>query len=313
MKSYAIFFTFAEGSDFPVHFGAFSLVRLEVALPGTGVYRFGAHPNTTMIACTTKTFWHLGVLLAVAALIPRAPAQNDCAEGNGVLDMTPLKNTTPQELMQKIGAEEAKVREARARYTYTQDLMVQTLNGNAVDGQFHEVTTISYDDKGKRLENVTFAEQSTLRGITLSAEDMDDVRRFMPLILTTDDLPLYTFAYAGQQHVDDLDTYVFHVEPKKEEKDKRYFQGRIWVDNHDLQIVKLCGKSVPEMIRKKKNQPQDIRPMFVGYRQPVDGFWFPAYVRVDDTLHFRVEAVHVREIVKFTGYKRAGAGAGAKP
>ncbi len=266
-----------------------------------------------MIACNRKTLCYLSVLLVLAGLIPRASAQTDCAEGNGVLDMTPPKNITPQELIQKIGAEETKVKEARSHYTYTQDLMVQTLNGNAVDGQFHEVTTISHDDKGKRLENVTFAEQSTLRGITLSAEDMDDVRRFMPLILTTEDLLLYSVTYAGQQHVDDLDTYVFHVEPKKEEKDKRYYQGRIWVDNHDLQIVKLCGKSVPEMIRKKKNQPLDVRPTFVGYRQPVEGLWFPAYVRVDDTLHFGVESIHVREIVKFTGYKRAGAAASAKP
>ena len=266
-----------------------------------------------MIAHIKKALCPLGVLLFVAALIPHATAQTDCAEGNGVLDMTPPKNTTPQELIQKIGAEEAKVKEARTHYTYTQDLMVQTLNGNAVDGQFHEVTTISYDEKGKRLENVTFAEQSTLRGIVLSAEDMDDVRRFMPWILTPDELSLYNLTFAGQQHVDDLDTYVFHVEPKKEEKDKRYFQGRIWVDNHDLQIVKLCGKSVPEIIRKKKNQPQDVRPTFVGYRQPVDGLWFPAYVRVDDTLHFRVDAIHVREILKFTGYKRVGAAASAKP
>ena len=266
-----------------------------------------------MIVCNRKTLCYLSVLLVLAGVIPRASAQTGCAEGNGVLDMTPPKNITPQELIQKIGAEETKVKEARSHYTYTQDLMVQTLNGNAVDGQFHEVTTISYDDKGKRLENVTFAEQSTLRGITLSAEDMDDVRRFMPLILTTEDLPLYNVTYAGQQHVDDLDTYVFHVEPKKEEKDKRYYQGRIWVDNHDLQIVKLCGKSVPEMIRKKKKQPLDVRPTFVGYRQPVDGLWFPAYVRVDDTLHFGVESIHVREIVKFTGYKRAGATASAKP
>jgi hypothetical protein len=265
-----------------------------------------------MIARKRKILWHFGLLLFLAAAIPHAPAQTDCAEGNGVLDVAPPKNMTPQELIQKFGAEETRVKEARTHYTYTQDLMVQTLNGNAVDGQFHEVTTISYDDKGKRLENVTFAEQSTLRGIALSAEDMDDVRRFMPLTLPTEDLPLYNLTYAGQQHVDDLDTYVFHVEPKKEEKDKRYFQGRIWVDNRDFQIVKVCGKSVPQMIRKKKNQPQDIRPTFVGYRQLVDGFWFPAYVRVDDTLHFSVEAVRVREIVKFTGYKRAGAGASAK-
>jgi hypothetical protein len=183
-----------------------------------------------------------------------------------------------------------------------------------VDGQFHEVTAVSYDDKGKRVENVTFAEQSTLRGVQLTAEDMDDIRVFMPLILTTEDLPQYNLTYAGQQHVDDLDTYVFHVEPKKEEKNRRYFQGRLWVDNQDFAIVKLCGKSLPESIPRKKNQPRDIRPTFVTYRQPMDGYWFPAYSRVDETLEFRAQSVHLREIVKFKGYKRTGAsGAAVKP
>ena len=185
--------------------------------------------------------------------------------------------------------------------------MVQTLDGKNIDGQFHEVTAISYDDKGKRLEKVTFAEQSTLRGIQLSADDMDDIRVFMPWILTSDQAPQYTLTYMGQQHVDDLDTYVFHVVPKKEEKNKRYFEGRVWVDNRDLQVVKLCGKSVPEAAKpKKKNQPVEVRPTFVTYRQIVDGNWFPAYSRIDDTLHFGVQSVHVREVVKLTGYKRTG-------
>ena len=252
----------------------------------------------------------LGVALAVLAP-SLAPAQTDCTEGNSVLDMTPPKNMTPQKVIEKLAVQEAKVKQERAHYTYTQDVMIQTLTGTSVDGQRHEITTVSYDDKGRRMEHVTFAEQSTLRGVQLTAEDMDDIRVFMPLILTTEDLPQYNLTYAGQQHVDDLDTYVFHVEPKKEEKNNRYFQGRVWVDNQDFEIVKLCGKSVPEIIPKKKNQPRDVRPTFVTYRQPVDGYWFPAYTRVDETLQFRAESVHLREIIKFTGYKRAETGGGA--
>jgi outer membrane lipoprotein-sorting protein len=244
----------------------------------------------------------------LCALTRSAVAQNDCAEGDGVLDMTPPKDIAIPDIIQKFTAQESKVKEARAHYTYTQDVMVQTLgDNNSVSGQFHEVTKISYDDKGKREENVSYAEQSTLRGVELSAQDKEDIREFMPLILSADELPQYNVTFAGQQHVDDLDTYIFHVVPKKEEKNKRYFEGRIWVDNHDLQIVKVCGKSVPDVIHAKRNRAQEIRPTFATYRQPVDGNWFPAYVRVDDTLHFRAESVHVREIVKFTGYKRAGA------
>jgi len=106
---------------------------------------------------------------------------------------------------------------------------------------------------------------------------------------------------------------VFHVVPKKEEKNKRYFQGRIWVDNRDFQIVKLCGKSVPDAVRPKKNKPMDIRLMFVGYRQLVDGMWFPVYAKVDDTLHFMAQSIHLREIVKLKDYKRAGAAGAAAP
>jgi hypothetical protein len=184
---------------------------------------------------------------------------------------------------------------------------MQTLSGKEVTGEFHEVTNVSYDEKGKRREEVTFAAQPTLRGIQLTQQDMDDIRIFMPLMLTSEDLPQYNVTYAGQQHVDDLDTYQFHLEPKKEEKDKRYFFGRIWVDAQDFQIVKVCGKSGPDKVQVKKKERPDLHPSFVTYRQLVDEkYWFPAYTRSDDTLNFRSGSVHLREIIKYTAYKRAG-------
>jgi hypothetical protein len=88
------------------------------------------------------------------------------------------------------------------------------------------------------------------------------------------------------------------------EKDKRYFQGRIWVDNQDFQIVKTCGKSVPD-IRKKNNE--NLTPKFVTYREQIDGqYWFPTYTRADDVLHFTGNDVRIREIIKYTNYKRFG-------
>jgi hypothetical protein len=258
--------------------------------------------------------WRVTLVVLCGLIAVTAMAQTDCAEGNGTLNTDQPKNMTAQELVQKFTADETKVKEARTHYTYTQDVLVQTLDDKGVDGQYHEVETISYNASGRREENVTYAEQSTLRGINLSKDDMDDIREFMPLILTTQDLPEYNLTYAGQQHVDDLDTYVFHVVPKKEEKNKRYFQGKIWVDGHDLEIVKVCGKSVPELVHVKRGEHQDLRPTFVTYRQPVDAHWFPAFVKVDDTLYFKSGPVHVREIVKFTGYKKTGTGvAAAKP
>jgi hypothetical protein len=238
-------------------------------------------------------------------------AQTDCATGDNPVDPAAPKTMTPEELIQKFTAEENRVRDARSHYTYTQEVLVQTLNDKTADGQWHEVKRVSYDDKGKRVESVTYAEVSTLRDIQISSEDKDDISIFMQWTLTSDLLPDYKLTYAGQQHVDDLDTYAFHVEPVKEEKNKRYFQGKIWVDNRDLQIVKLCGKSVPDQMHVKKHQPMDIRPTFVGYRQFMDGLWFPAYARVDDTLHFQAQSIHVREIVKFKDFERTGTNAAA--
>jgi hypothetical protein len=253
-------------------------------------------------------------MMMLGAFCTGAQAQTDCAEGDSPLDTSPPKDMTVPQLIQKFTAQETKVKEARNHYTHTQDVLVQTLGDKGVNGQFHEIASVSYDDKGKRSEKVTFAEQSTLRDIQMTPEDMDDIRVFMPFILTTEEAPQYTLTYAGQQHVDDLDTYVFHLVPKKEEKNKRYYQGKIWVDNRDFEIVKLCGKSVPDVVHLKRNQHMEIRPNFVGYRQLVDGQWFPAYAKVDDTLTFKIQSVHVREIVKLKDYKRVGAAAtAAKP
>ena len=237
-------------------------------------------------------------------------AQTDCEAGHGPLDSAPPKTMSVQDVIQKFGAAEAVAKQARLHYTYKQDVLMQTLAGKDVTGEFHEITNVSYDEKGKRQEQVTFAAQPTLRGIQLTAEDMEDIRVFMPLMLSSEDLQRYNLTYAGQQHVDDLDTYQFHVEPKrKDEKGKRYFEGRIWVDAQDFQIVKVCGKSGPEKVQVKKHERPELHPTFVTYRQLVDGrYWFPAYTRSDDSLLFKTGAVQVREIIKYSAYKRAGGG-----
>jgi hypothetical protein len=237
-------------------------------------------------------------------------AQTDCDAGNGTLNSDPPKTLTVQHVIEKLGEAESEAYETRRHYSYKQDVLMQTLSGKNVTGEFHEVTTVSYDASGKRKENVTFAAQSSLRGIQLTQQDMEDIRVFMPLMLTKDELPRYELGYTGQQHVDDLDTYVFRVDPKKFDPKKadkmpRYFQGQIWVDAQDFQIVKVCGKSGPDRVRVKKKQRADLHPMFVTYRQQVDGQnWFPAFTRSDDTLEFPTGPAHLKEVIKYTDYRR---------
>jgi hypothetical protein len=244
-------------------------------------------------------------LLALAVLLPLSlSAETNCEEGNGALNSAQPQGITPQEIIQKFAAKEAIFKEARNHYTYSQEVIVQTLDGDTVDGEFRQKQDILYDDRGNRVEQVTYAPPPTLQRISMTKEDFDDFRNRLPFVLTTEDIPQYDILYAGQQRVDELDTYVFDLAPKHMDKDKRYFQGRIWVDNRDFQIVKTCGKNVPD-VRKKDSE--NLSPKFVTYREQIDGeYWFPTYTKADDFLHFRNGDVHVREIVKYTNYKRFG-------
>jgi len=262
--------------------------------------RFAFHANAKTFALKLVA---LTVLLSPLALT----GETNCEEGNGALNSAQPQGISVQDLIQKFAAKEAIFKEARNHYTYTQSVSVETLDGDSVDGQFKETTDVLYDDEGKRIENVTYAPMNTLTRVTLTKEDFDDFRNHLPFVLTTEDLPEYNILYAGQQHVDELDTYVFDVAPKKVDKKEggpRYFQGRIWVDNRDFQIVKTCGKNVPDIHKKDS---ENLSPKFVTYREQVDGqYWFPTYTRADDFLHFKSGDVHIRETLKYTNYKRFG-------
>ena len=255
------------------------------------------YPRLALSACVSL----------LAMLFPLAlAAQTNCDAGNGPLRSAPPQTISVQALIQKFAGQEEVFKDARNHYAYTQDVTVQTLDGDTVSGEFRETTDVLYDDQGRRVEKVTYAPQNTLKGISITKEDYDDFRNRLPFVMTTQDLGQYNISYMGQQHVDEIDTYVFDVAPKKVDKNggPRFFEGRIWVDNHDFQIVKTCGKNVPDIHKKDS---ENLTPKFVTYREQIDGqYWFPTYTRADDDLQFKNGPVRIREIVKYTNYKRFG-------
>ncbi len=227
----------------------------------------------------------------------------------GPLDNSPPAGTTPEEIIKRFAAKETEFAKARDQYTYRQDVKVETLDGSTVTGQYHEVYDVMFNDQGKRIENVVFAPQSSLEqgGLSMDQGDFEDIRHRMPFVLTEADLPEYNILYVGQQQEDEIHCYVFDIAPKQIVGKKRYFQGRIWVDDHDFQIVKTYGKSVPD-IRKKHGDEENLYPKFTTWRQQIDGqYWFPVYTRADDELHFKLQDIHIREIIKYEDYKRFGA------
>lgn len=256
-----------------------------------------------------KSHWLLfSLLLVLSALIFARPAAAD-ERGEGELVNKPPANGTPEQIIQKFAAREKEFETARDDYTYRQSVKVDTLDGDTVDGEYQEVVDVLFDDQGKRVENVVYAPQDTLRRITMTQEDYQDIRSLLPFVLTTEELPDYNITYLGQQKEDELNTYVFDINPKQIDRKKRRFQGRIWVDDHDFQIVKTFGKAVPD--RYKSGNGENVFPKFTTYREQVDGqYWFPTYTIADDTLHFEGDKhsigqdVQIREVVRYTNYKR---------
>lgn len=222
-----------------------------------------------------------------------------------------LKDPSPEEIqhiIREFAAKEKIFREARNNYTYHQINKVQELgHDNEVVGAFEQEWDILYDDSGKRIERVTYAPTPTLKGLIVTQEDIENFRNIQPFVLTTDELPEYEVKYLGHVKVDEITAYVFSVRPKEIQKNRLYFQGVVWVDDRDLQIVKSEGKTVPELKGKKG---QNLFPRFTTWREQIDGkFWFPTYTLADDTLYFpNGPPVHMKEIVRYTDYKQFKSG-----
>jgi len=138
--------------------------------------------------------------------------------------------------------------------------------------------------------------------IALSPEDVDDLETRASFTISGDELPQYALLYVGQQKVDELHCY---VAPKQMEKGKRYFRGRLWVDDQDFQIVKNKGKSVPDIrVVKKKKVQENLFPQFTTWREQIGDYWFPTFSSADDTLAFRTGDVRIKQVLKFTDYKK---------
>jgi outer membrane lipoprotein-sorting protein len=214
-------------------------------------------------------------------------------------------NLSPDQIIQRFAARESEFRKARESYTYRQNVKIEELDpdGN-MTGKYEITSDIIFGPNRQRIEKVVYAPMSTLHNLLLTPEDEQDLRSVQPFVLTAEDVGKYDVQYTGKENVDEISCYTFDVKPKKMVKGERYFQGKIWVDDRDLQIVKTYGKGVGILKRNEDNQ----FPNFETYREQIDGkYWFPTYTRADDTLHFRGGPQRIRMIVKYQDYKKFGA------
>src|SRR5215831_8196683 len=241
-------------------------------------------------------------LLMVATPVAFSQQTTADAKGPTMGGSANLSQAQIDEIVRKFTAKETQFRQALNEYFFKRDALIQELGmGGQVIGEYHRISDFTFDDKGTRFEKINYFPMPSLQGATMTNEDLDDLGGVNPFALEGTKAALYNFKYVGKERIDELDLFVFDVSPKVMPSPKskdRVFVGRIWVDDHDLQIVKAKGKAGPETKQNKF-------PIVETYREQIDGkFWFPTYVYADDDLIFdNGSDFRVRMRVKYSDYR----------
>lgn len=221
---------------------------------------------------------------------------------------TDLSQTEIDTIVKKFTENEALFRQSLNSYAFNRDAMIQTLGmGGQISGVYKRRSFMTFDDKGARIEKILFMPMSTLKEITISNEDIENLGGVNPFAIEPASVGNYTFTIVGKERIDELDLYIFEVTPKTlpdpRKSSQKYFSGRIWVDVRDLMIVRSKGKALPE--GKDIRGEEQRFPVVDTWRENVDGkYWFPSLSLAEEELIFDSgNVVKMKVRVKYTGYQ----------
>jgi hypothetical protein len=210
------------------------------------------------------------------------------------------KEFSPEEIIRKFSAKETEFYEAWMQYSYHQTAEVRVVSVNGIP-KHESQTTISdvvFNNDGTREIQIK-RRAGDLRSVTYTMNDEEVINNLQPFALTEKELPLYNLSYQGKEKFDDLTCYVFSVTPKSTKGKRMFFEGKIWVDDRALQVVRTVGRPVPQ----KKGGEQF--PEFETIRQTIDNeYWFPVWTHAESQLHFAAETIHIEETITYADYKR---------
>jgi hypothetical protein len=213
-----------------------------------------------------------------------------------------------EEIIRRFSQKEDEYLKSRPNYGFRKSVRIQEFgpDGGAI-GEFLRVTEYQKLADGRVAMRAIEKPQSTLQGVYLAPEDLDALDRIPAYPLTSGQLAKYDLKFIGRELVDEVDCYIFQVKPRMVERAKAYFEGVVWVDAQYLEVVKTYGKWVTEQ-GDTRGIAQLPFSLFETYRENVAGkYWFPNYLRSDDTLHTKEGDIPVRLVIKWSDFKPAGA------
>jgi hypothetical protein len=203
-------------------------------------------------------------------------------------------------IVQKFAANEDAAKKAYDTYSFLQTVRVEELDD--AGGKFTASGQVYTRPDGGRFWRVKGQPESDLQTMHYSLEEVRQMIEIPAFTLTSDEIANYNFLYAGQDKLDELNTYVFQVKPKQLSRTRRYFEGAIWVDDHDLAIVKTYGKFVSELT---SNRPEFPFSMYETYRENFqEKYWLPTYTNSDDYVDQKdAPQLHMRLVIRSSDFK----------
>ena len=212
----------------------------------------------------------------------------------------------PANLAKLVAHRESQTQAERNEYMYRQTVTIQELDGHgAARGEYKEVRDIIFSPTHERSEELVGRPVNGLKLLQMTGEDFRDIREIQPLTLTEEQLWNYDTRLRGDEEMDGVDCWVLQVKPRQILEGQRFFDGMIWVDKKEYNIVRLQGRAVPQLIARGQ---ENLFPRFTTIRKPIDGkHWFAMFTYADDTLEFRNGPVREKLTIAYSNYKRFSA------
>jgi hypothetical protein len=212
----------------------------------------------------------------------------------------------PPNLAKLVAQRETETEKERSEYTYRQSVTIDELDDHGASrGTYHEVRDVIFSPDHERTEQMIGHPTKGLKNLILTDEDFEDIRHIQPLVLTVDQLWNYETKFKGEETMDNIDCWVLQVRPRQMLSGMRYFDGMVWVDKKEYNIVRMEGQAVPQIRTTKQ---ENLFPRFTTARKPIDGkHWFPVYTYSDDVLQFKNGPLRQRLHISYSEYKRFGA------
>jgi muconolactone delta-isomerase len=247
----------------------------------------------------------IGLLFLAALFIPFSAGVTPVSAQEPTVNSGALPQGEVDRIIKAFTKKETQFRIALNEYSFKRDAILQSIGmGGQITGEYHRVSLFTFDDAGTRYEKISYFPMPSFSSIT--QEDLEDLGGISPFALEPAKISLYDIKYVGREKIDELNLFIFDVSPKvmpdAKKTKERYFLGRVWVDEQDLQIVKTRGKGVPET---KSNKFPNVET----YREQIDGrYWFPTYSYADEELLFdKGEPLHIRMKVRYSDFEVARA------